>query len=41
MPIKMENAPDFELPDVHGNLIRLSEFKSTKNIVLVFLRGFM
>ena len=34
-------APDFELPDFEGNLIRLSSFKDQKNIVLVFLRGFM
>lgn len=34
-------APDFELPDVHGNLIRLSDFRGKKHLVLVFLRGFM
>jgi peroxiredoxin len=34
-------APDFELPDFEGNPVRLSSFKSRKNIVLVFLRGFM
>ena len=34
-------APDFELADVNGKAIHLSEFKGKKNIVLVFLRGFM
>ncbi|PWH11702.1 MAG: hypothetical protein DDG60_16765 [Anaerolineae bacterium] len=34
-------APDFELPDVHSNLIRLSDFRGKKHLVLVFLRGFM
>ena len=35
-----ELAPDFELEDVQGNLIRLSNFRG-KPIVLSFLRGFM
>lgn len=34
-------APDFELPDFNGNLVRLSDFKGKKNLVLAFLRGFM
>jgi len=34
-------APDFELTDVQGNTIRLSEYRGGKNIVLAFLRGFM
>ena len=33
-------APDFELTDIDGRLIRLSDFRG-KNIVLAFLRGFM
>ncbi len=41
MPIKLQNAPDFELSDVNDNLVRLSGFLDKKNIVLVFLRGFM
>ena len=35
-----EPAPDFELWDVHGMLIRLSGFRS-RPVVLSFLRGFM
>lgn len=34
-------APDFELPDINGLSIRLSDFKGKKNLVLAFLRGFM
>jgi peroxiredoxin len=36
-----ELAPDFELEDLHGNLIRLSSFRGSKPVVLAFLRGFM
>ena len=36
-----ELAPDFELEDVNGNLIRLSDFRGSKPVVLAFLRGFM
>ncbi len=34
-------APDFELTDVQGNLVRLSDFRGKKPVVLAFLRGFM
>jgi len=34
-------APDFELPDLNGDIVRLSDYKGSQNIVLVFLRGFM
>lgn len=34
-------APDFELNDVQGNLVRLSDFRGKKTVVLAFLRGFM
>lgn len=36
-----EPAPDFELTDVKGNLVRLSSFCGQKIIALAFLRGFM
>jgi len=35
-----EPAPDFELEDVQGNRIRLSELRG-RPVVLSFLRGFM
>jgi peroxiredoxin len=35
-----ELAPDFELKDIEGNLIRLSDFRG-KPVVVSFLRGFM
>ena len=31
-----QEAPDFELPDQHGQKVRLSEFRGRKNVVLVF-----
>ncbi len=33
-------APDFELPDHKGNLVRLSDLLKDKNVVLVFNIGF-
>ena len=36
-----EPAPDFELQDVNGRTIRLSEFRGNKIVLLYFLRGFM
>ena len=36
-----EPAPDFELTDVNGNLVRLSDSRGKKPVVLAFLRGFM
>lgn len=32
-------APDFSLEDEHGNAVTLSQFRSKKNVVLVFYRG--
>lgn len=31
-----DQAPDFELKDQHGTPVRLSSFRGTKNVVLVF-----
>ncbi len=36
-----QEAPDFELSDLNGNRIRLSNFRGEKVVVLAFLRGFM
>jgi peroxiredoxin len=36
-----EPAPDFELEDVNGNLVHLSDFRGKKPVLLAFLRGFM
>jgi peroxiredoxin len=33
-------APDFELVDTRGNLIRLSAYRGRKNVVLILNRGF-
>lgn len=34
-------APDFEGTDTKGNLVRLSDWRGKKIVVLVFNRGFM
>ena len=37
MPVEVgEQAPDFELKDQHGTPVRLSSFRGTKNVVIVF-----
>jgi peroxiredoxin len=36
-----ELAPEFELDDLHGSLVRLSDFRGKQPVVLAFLRGFM
>lgn len=33
-------APDFALKDFSGETVRLSDFKSRSNVLLVFNRGF-
>lgn len=38
---KIEMAIDFELTDTQGNLIRLSDYRGKKAVVLVFNRGFV
>lgn len=35
-----EMAPNFELEDIDGRIVRLSDFRG-KPVVLSFLRGFM
>lgn len=34
-------APDFELEDVNGRHVRLSDFRGSKPVVLTLLRGFL
>lgn len=41
MPEKLQAAADFELTSVSGDSVRLFDFRGKKNVVLVFLRGFM
>lgn len=36
-----EPAPEFEIQDLRGNLVRLSDFRGQRPVVLAFLRGFM
>ena len=31
-----DEAPDFELPDQHGTKVKLSSFRGSRNVVLVF-----
>ena len=33
-------APEFELQDLHGRTVRLTDFRGAKHVVLVFNRGF-
>lgn len=39
VPVGSE-APDFTLPSVTGEAVRLSDYRGQKHVVLVFLRGF-
>lgn len=34
-------APDFELTDVQGRTIRLSDYQGKKHVILNFTRGFL
>jgi peroxiredoxin len=36
----MTMAPDFALPDFRGRIVRLSDYRGAKHVVLVFNRGF-
>lgn len=32
-------APEFAAPDTEGRIVRLSDFRGTRNVVVVFNRG--
>jgi len=34
-------APDFQLNDFNGKLVRLTDFRGQKHIILIFNRGFV
>ena len=34
-------APDLALTEVYGETVRLSDYRGTKHVILVFNRGFM
>ncbi len=37
MPLQVgDGAPDFSLPDQRGILVKLSDYRGKKNVVLVF-----
>lgn len=36
MPGIGDQAPDFSVPDQHGNTVTLSQFRGSKNVVLSF-----
>jgi peroxiredoxin len=38
--IKTQSAPDFTATDSEGKVIRLSDYKGKRSVVLVFNRGF-
>jgi peroxiredoxin len=40
MKAKPTPAPNFEMTNSEGELVRLSDFKGKKHVVLVFNRGF-
>ena len=35
-PRVSDNAPDFSIVDFSGNVVRLSDFKGKKNVILIF-----
>jgi peroxiredoxin len=41
MTFQAAPAPDFELADLHGHPLRLSDYHGQAHVLLVFLRGFL
>lgn len=39
--VESKPAPDFDLADSEGRQVRLSTYKGSKHVVLVFNRGFI
>lgn len=37
----LKAAPDFELTDSEGRTVRLSDYKGSRHVVLIFNRGFV
>lgn len=37
----LKAAPDFELEDSEGRRVRLSDYKGSRHVVLIFNRGFV
>jgi len=37
----LTTAPDFELKDTKGNVVRLGDFRGKQPVVLVITRGFL
>lgn len=33
-------APDLDITDMKGNLVKLSDYKNKNNVLLIFNRGF-
>jgi peroxiredoxin len=36
-----EKAPDFEIPDISGRIVRASDLQGQRILLLAFLRGFL
>ena len=40
-PVELDTlAPDFSLPDFEGQPVRLSDYRQSRHVMMVFNRGF-